>query len=178
VTDPGIRASDAEREEVAGVLGAAVGEGRLTLSEFSERVGRAHAARTRAELEALTADLPAAAGRADGDAPTSWQISPIGGVRRRGRWRLPRKTVSVGVIGGMDLDLSEAEFAAREVRILRIGIIGGIDVRVPAGVRVEVDGLCLLGGQDVGMPPTAPGAPTLRITAFQLIGGVQVRPTS
>jgi hypothetical protein len=174
VTEPEIRASDAEREAVAERLGAAVGEGRLTLSEFSERVGQAHAARTRAELEPLTADLPVAAAAAGAGAPTSWQVSPIGGVRRSGRWRVPRRTVSVGGIGGMDLDLSEAEFAAREVRILRIGIIGGLEVTVPPGVRVEVDGFSVLGGHDVRMPPPAPGAPTLRLTAFVLIGGVKV----
>jgi Domain of unknown function (DUF1707) len=176
VTDPEIRASDAEREQVAERLGAAVGEGRLTLAEFSERADQVYAARTRADLDPLTADLPATAAATAGDAPTSWQVSPIGGVRRRGRWRVPRRTVSVGIIGGMDLDLSEAEFAAREVRILRVGIIGGINVRVPPGVRVEVGGFSVLGGHDVRMPPPAAGAPTLRLTVFSLIGGVSVHP--
>lgn len=59
--DGDIRASDAEREQVAAELGQAVGEGRLTLAEFSDRVEQAHAARTRAELAPLIADLPAAA---------------------------------------------------------------------------------------------------------------------
>ena len=41
-----ILASDAQRERSIALLRDAVGEGRLTLEEFSERVGLAQAART------------------------------------------------------------------------------------------------------------------------------------
>jgi hypothetical protein len=54
-----LRASDAERQAIADRLNAAVGEGRLTLEEFSDRVGSAYAARTHGELERLVTDLPA-----------------------------------------------------------------------------------------------------------------------
>jgi Domain of unknown function (DUF1707)/2TM domain len=54
----GLRASDADRERVAEALGQAHAEGRLTAEEFDERVGRAYAARTYADLEGLTGDLP------------------------------------------------------------------------------------------------------------------------
>jgi Domain of unknown function (DUF1707)/2TM domain len=53
-----LRASDAEREQVIGDLRAHAGEGRLTVDELDERIGRADGARTRRELAALTADLP------------------------------------------------------------------------------------------------------------------------
>lgn len=55
-----IRVADAERERVATVLAQAHGEGRLTLAEYDERVRAAHGAVVRADLEPLTADLPAA----------------------------------------------------------------------------------------------------------------------
>ena len=55
-----LRASDAERDVVAGRLREAHAEGRLTVEEFSERLDAALAARTRGDLEALTRDLPAA----------------------------------------------------------------------------------------------------------------------
>ncbi|HXF20146.1 MAG TPA: DUF1707 domain-containing protein [Streptosporangiaceae bacterium] len=55
-----IRASDAERDATVERLSAATGDGRLTLEEFSQRMGRATTARTRAELDGLVADLPAA----------------------------------------------------------------------------------------------------------------------
>jgi Domain of unknown function (DUF1707) len=35
-----------------------VGEGRITMAEFEERVATAYAAKMRAELDVLTADLP------------------------------------------------------------------------------------------------------------------------
>ena len=54
-----IRASDGDREAAAARLNQAAGDGRLTLQEFSERLDRAYAARTRAELAPLTACLPA-----------------------------------------------------------------------------------------------------------------------
>jgi hypothetical protein len=55
-----VRASDAEREQSVALLQRSFADGRLTLDELKERVGAAYAARTRAELSGLTADLPAA----------------------------------------------------------------------------------------------------------------------
>jgi uncharacterized protein DUF1707 len=69
---PGILASDNDRDAVVARLNEAVGEGRLTLQEFSERIGKVYAARTHGELAPLTADLPAippARGRAG---PAGW----------------------------------------------------------------------------------------------------------
>lgn len=59
----GIRASDAEREQIAKLLQNAAGEGRLTPDEAGERLAQAQTARFRTELEQLVADLPAAAVR-------------------------------------------------------------------------------------------------------------------
>jgi len=54
-----LRASHADREQVIGTLKAAFVQGRLTKDELDARAGQALAARTYAELAALTADLPA-----------------------------------------------------------------------------------------------------------------------
>lgn len=56
---PAIRASDAEREQVTGILQRAVAEGRLTPEEGGERLAAASAARYRDELGRLIRDLPA-----------------------------------------------------------------------------------------------------------------------
>ncbi|MGZ4202652.1 MAG: DUF1707 SHOCT-like domain-containing protein [Thermoleophilaceae bacterium] len=58
MSEPGHRASDAEREAVAERLRDAAAEGRLTTDELGERVEAAYKAQTTAELEPLTADLP------------------------------------------------------------------------------------------------------------------------
>jgi hypothetical protein len=53
-----IRASDAEREQVAHILRTAMGEGRLTLDEGEQRLGAVYQAVHRDDLAQLTADLP------------------------------------------------------------------------------------------------------------------------
>jgi Domain of unknown function (DUF1707) len=54
-----LRASHADREYVVAVLKAAFVQGRLTKDEFDARVGQTFASRTYAELDTLTADVPA-----------------------------------------------------------------------------------------------------------------------
>src|SRR6201999_1782819 len=53
-----IRASDEDRDRVAGLLQEHHAEGRLTAEEFSERMDAALHARTLGELDELLADLP------------------------------------------------------------------------------------------------------------------------
>jgi hypothetical protein len=54
-----MRASDADREQVIGVLKVAFVQGRLTKDELDLRAGQALTARTYAELAVVTADIPA-----------------------------------------------------------------------------------------------------------------------
>jgi hypothetical protein len=172
-----VRASDAEREATVGRLNVAVGEGRLSLDEFSTRLDSAYAATTRGELEPLVADLPAAGG-GPAAAPASgkeWHVTPIGGMRREGAWRMPASTVAVTLIGGAKLDLRDAELAAPVVTVTKVSLIGGMRVTVPPGVRVEVSGFSLIGGKRVSDTSAPAGAPTLRIRGFGLIGGIRVR---
>jgi Domain of unknown function (DUF1707) len=56
--DRDVRASDADRESVVEQLQRALTQGRLTVSEFDERVQAAYAARTLGALADLTRDLP------------------------------------------------------------------------------------------------------------------------
>lgn len=56
--DPGVLASDADRERMVAHLQRQVGAGRLTLDEFSDRSAAAYSARSLGELEALVRDLP------------------------------------------------------------------------------------------------------------------------
>jgi Domain of unknown function (DUF1707) len=183
-----VRASDAERDAVVGRLNQAVGEGRLTMDEFSERVELAYAARTRGDLDPLLRDLPAGGGTVPATTggigvvsggsqskDTYWSISPIGGIRHRGRWRVPRHAVAIGILGGVDVNLGEAELAAHEVMITKVSIIGGVRVRVPPGMRVEVSNFPILGGRNINLDsPLARNAPVLSIRSFSIIGGVDV----
>ncbi len=77
VTQPaggdGVRASHAERERVVVTLKDAFVHGRLTKDELDARADQALTARTRAELAALTADIPVPVSPAD---PISAAPSP------------------------------------------------------------------------------------------------------
>jgi Domain of unknown function (DUF1707)/Domain of unknown function (DUF4190) len=53
-----LRASTADRECAVEVLKTGYAEGRLTKDEYDARAGQAFAARTLADLDAVTADLP------------------------------------------------------------------------------------------------------------------------
>lgn len=59
-----MRASDADRQRVIDVLQQHTAAGRLTLDEFSDRVGSVYAARTLDDLRKATVDLPALESRA------------------------------------------------------------------------------------------------------------------
>lgn len=180
-----MRASDAEREAIVARLNEACGEGRLTLAEFSERVQNVYEMRTHGELERLVSDLPATAARSPQTASpapqseprTQWHVSPIGGLRRSGQWRMPAKTVSVTLLGGVSMDLGEAELDAPEVTLTKISLVGGVSLRVPPGVRLEVSGFSLLGGHSLDIDDAPAGSPTVRIRHFGLIGGVSARST-
>jgi hypothetical protein len=52
------RAADADRDRVAGVLGRAYSEGRLSKDEYDARLEAALSARTYADLEQVVTDLP------------------------------------------------------------------------------------------------------------------------
>lgn len=58
-TDIGLRASDDDRQRVVAALERHTAAGRLTLDEFSDRVGQALTATTHADLARVTRDLPA-----------------------------------------------------------------------------------------------------------------------
>lgn len=85
-----MRAAHADREQVVDALKAAFVQGRLTQDELDARVGQALAARTYAELAALTTDLPAGPDRAPAPAPGP---SP---AHARPRNRSANRAVKVG----------------------------------------------------------------------------------
>jgi hypothetical protein len=76
-----LRVSDAERQAVAERLQVAQNVGQLDIHEFDERVRSVWSARTRGELERVTADLPAPlpAAQAPGRRPARRVFSDTGG---------------------------------------------------------------------------------------------------
>jgi hypothetical protein len=85
-----LRASDADREQFVEALRQHHVEGRLTAEELAERTGRASAARTFGDLDALAADLPPI--RHPGGPPAGWDRSAD--LPRRMRPAGPRRTAA------------------------------------------------------------------------------------
>ena len=93
-----LRASHADREQVIDVLKAAFVQGRLTKAEFGLRVGQVLASRTYADLDALTADIPAGPATAQPSAPASAQGHARVGAHVRAR---ERAIIATAVFGGL-----------------------------------------------------------------------------
>ena len=193
------RASHADREDVVERLQQAAGDGRLTLEELEERIDAAYAARTYADLAPLTADLPSAGAglptrpgsplpqRVTGAPGRRWSLGLMSGVTRRGHWVIGGHHAAVSVMGGVSLDLREAELESREVTVWAFAMMGGVDIAVPPDCALVVDGLGLMGSfdqQDKAPPPPA-DAPVVRVRGLSCMGGVsavrrprQVKPDS
>jgi hypothetical protein len=174
-----VRASDAEREAVGERLRDAAAEGRLTLEELADRSDAAYGGTDRAELDRLVADLPAKpAPRESERGPRRWFFGVMGGDDLAGPMRLAGTCTIVNLMGGTDLDLSQARIEGGELTLRVVSIMGGSTIRVPHGVHVERTGLSLMGGDDVDpseepLPP--PDAPVIRIRVFNLMGGNDIK---
>lgn len=196
---PALRASDAEREQTADVLRHAAGEGRLTVDELDERLDAAYAAVTHEDLDRLVVDVVVPADRRDhlqagaraealrtrdqgrvpvrvGDDGDHWLVAVMGGVTRKGHWRLARTCHAVNVMGGSDLDLCDVEFADHEVELNVWSIMGGSEIRVPDHMNVKVSDFALMGGNEakIGDPTPDPGGPVVHIRLISLMGGSTV----
>jgi hypothetical protein len=183
-----MRVSDADRERAAEVLREAAGQGRISIDELDERLDLAHAAKTYADLAAVTSDLPqggAALDPAGGGVPASRiggtprnkvSIAIMSGARRMGSWVLPRSYVAVAVMGGIELDLREARYSEPDVTLHAYTLMGGIQITVPEDVEVDVSGFAFMGGFDHNASgPGVPGAPRVKVIGFAMMGGVEVR---
>lgn len=195
-----ILVSDADRARFADVVGDAFAEGRLTREEYDDRLTAAMAARTVADLVPVLEGLPPAAaaaalaplvggvvavppsatdgwGAPAGAAPASSAVVAVfGAAARKGQWVVPASLTTVAMFGGVELDLTAATFAARETDIVAGAIFGGIEITVPDGLAVQVDGIGVFGGFDQrAAGPGQPGAPLLRVRGGALFGGVEVK---
>jgi hypothetical protein len=181
---PAIRASDKEREDVLRRLQDAFAEGRLGDDEFDERMRAALSGRTRAELDGLLTDLPAAsapavpvaaAGGATLPDEGRFAIAIKGSVRRGGRWRVPPAMTTFAYKGGSQLDLRAAELTASVTAIRAVSYKSDVEIVVPPGVRVVTGGFGVSRGDDDVEDLLAPDAPVIHVRGFAYKGRVEVR---
>lgn len=197
VVSGALRASDADRDQVATLLSTAFAEGRITREEHDERLDAVLRAKTFDDLVPITRDLVPApsvqpliastpATTTSNLLDTSYvhdeperMVAIFSGATRKGRYRMRRSTQTVAVFGGVDLDLREATFEAPVVEITGLWCFGGLDIKVPDAVEVRDETIGIFGGADVSkVAPATPGAPVLVIKGLALFGGVSVRGSS
>ncbi|MEU2348192.1 DUF1707 domain-containing protein [Modestobacter sp. NPDC049651] len=178
---PVVRASDAEREVVVGRLQAAVGEGRLTLDEFGERVEAAYAAGTTAELDALLADLPRPelvgrpAAELVGDGATGPLTTVFGDVVLAVSTGVPERVATV--FGDVRIDLRGLRTAADVVALQLSSVFGDVEVIVGEGVAAELSGRTVFGDRKVQLAavPRLAGTPRVVVTARSVFGDLKLR---
>ena len=196
--------SDADRARMADVIGDAYAEGRLNRDEYEERLNATLGARTAADLVPVLDGLPPATVAAalapltgmalvvppmPAPAPVSgWHppsgvdsssssvVAIFGGATRKGEWIMPAQLTAFAMFGGIELDLTQSTFAQAESEIIAVAVMGGIEITVPEGLAVHVDGMGIFGGFDQKAEgPGQPGAPVLRVKGAALFGGVEVK---
>ena len=197
--------ADSDRARFADVIGDAYAEGRLTREEYEVRLTATMTARTAADLVPIVDGLPpstvaaalapltgmAMAAPDPANAPTpaaGWYppagidsssssvVAIFGGATRKGEWVMPAQLTAFAMFGGVELDLSHVTFSQAESEIVAVAVMGGVEITVPEGLTVQVDGVGIFGGFDQKAEgPGQPGAPVVRIKGAAFFGGVEVK---
>jgi hypothetical protein len=190
VTDPRqlpARPIEQVRERVVEALSEHFARDNLSLDELDTRMARVYAAGTPAEVDAVLDGLPALTQGAPVPVAESGASAPklrermvaiMSGIVRRGLWKIPRRLRVVAIMGGVQLDLREAELPPGVTEIHAFLLMGGLDVRVRPGVRLETDGVAIMGGFEDRITDSGTGdrdAPIVRITGVAIMGGVSAQ---
>jgi class 3 adenylate cyclase len=178
-----VRVADADRDRTVAILRDHVVDGRLTLDEFSERVGLALQARTQGDLQSVMTDLPTLAEPQPAESRRPVRRTFLGvmsGSQAKGRWRVGDRTRAIAVMGGCEIDLRQAQIEGPEVVITAVAFWGGIKVIVPEGFEVDLEGFSFMGGRSLRLRnvPRVPGSPRIRVRGYSIMGGIDIRSRS
>jgi Domain of unknown function (DUF1707) len=181
---PALRVGDRDRDAVLHRLQDAFAEGRLDDDEFDQRMRAALTARVSTELDVLTTDLPAASARpvpavaaAGGPKPGRMAVAYKSSIRRGGRWRVPERFRCLIYKGSGRLDLRAAELTGPVTTMVVTAYKSHVDVLVPPGVRVELNGVGVSKGwseeEDLEMRLPA-DAPIVHVRGIAYKGTIEV----
>ena len=186
------RIGDADRERVAETLREAAAQGHISMIELDERLEQTWAARTATDLVPITADLPQFRQPVDGSTvpavrpgsrivPGPQRMSAgaiMGGVDRSGEWVVPEQLDVRVVMGGANIDLRQATFAAPEVVINVHALMGGCEIIVDPYTRVILEGTGFMGSFSAPAGNTkaelTDDSPVVRVRGKAMWAGVTV----
>ena len=109
---------------------------------------------------------------------TRLHVCIMSGREKKGRWQVGDPNIAFTMMGGSCLDLTEVR--ARNVNIVSFVMMGGIEIIVPHGAIVDIDGLVIMGAtvdkvNHSGHPVEDPMR--VRVRSFGLWGGCEVKTT-
>jgi hypothetical protein len=176
VSIPALPLPDHDRERAAELLQRVCGDDRITLEEFSTRVGAVWAAETPAELARTTADL-APEPFVGTSQPVERITTVFSETKRRGRWRLlPSGLRTRTVFGSCELDLRNVLTGSDVIEIDGTCAFGEIKVIVPEGVDVDLTGATVFSSRELSLAPVprVHGTPRVRVAINAYFGSVRV----
>lgn len=165
----------------------------LSTAELELRFEAAYRASSLAELQSVTAGLPALASAPSSNTPlptysVASDVAPAAAesekrylavmaeVNRQGTWTVPRTIKTVAVMGSVRLDLRGAEIPAGGVDIDATTVMGEVRIILPPGLRADVDGFAIMGEfTDRSIAAAASSdAPQVRVRGSSFMGTVRV----
>ena len=181
------------RERTVEALCAQFARDALDTPEFERRIDLAYRAATPLQLAELTSDLPvlassrepavrAAAPAGTARVPASqvqssqFVVAVMAGTERKGAWIPARNVYSLAFMGGVGLDFREARFGPGVTEVTVVALMGGVEIIVPPGLRVQADGFAIMGAFEHRSDDVAPGTdtPVLRINGMAMMGGLEI----
>lgn len=98
--------------------------------------------------------------------------------KRVGYWQVPRNFRVACAMGSTVIDLRDATISAGVTTIEVFALFGSVEIIVPSGVYVELDGDAFAGEFSFDPDPTmrpGPESPTIRITGSVYFGSVEAQ---
>lgn len=173
-----LRVSDAERAHVIEVLQKAIGQGLLSLDEFTERTDTALAAKTRGELNTVLVDLPGLVHGEQAPAVKQTQVelrSTMSSLKRTGAWTVPARLLIRSRMGSTELDFTEARIDHQRVEI-ELDVAGGsVELLFPETAGVQSTGVVMAMGKLKERKPSEQGSPTFVVSGVVRAGSVEIR---
>jgi hypothetical protein len=160
---PEIRASDADRAAVTQILEHAVGQGMLTLDEYTERVDVVLAARTRRELDTVIVDLPHVRRQSAPPQPPEVLHSWMSSMSRKGQWTVPARLRLETRMCSTTLDFTSAVLASPVVYIDIDDYLSSTELVLPDGATADLNGIANVGSSTSVKVATSPPSRRLHV---------------
>jgi hypothetical protein len=113
--------------------------------------------------------------RGDAESDELALVAILDGIELKSRARAFRGGSMLAWLGGIAVDLREAELAP-EAQLTVTTLLGGIALKVPPGWRVESTTRAISGGVAIDVPdPESATAPRLVVEGLAVLGGIAIK---